>query len=102
MWFVTDGRAVVFREFVTALLATQGVAAPDRSVPLPVARALAGAGESGVAPAAAARPPPVTRFSVWVSALECTLSDARARRELGYAPVVTHEEGLARLVPSAA
>src|SRR4051812_19947776 len=46
VWFVTDGATVVFRDFVTALLATQGVAAPGRSVPLPVARALARAGET--------------------------------------------------------
>jgi nucleoside-diphosphate-sugar epimerase len=102
VWFVTDGPSVVFREFVTALLATQGVAAPGRSVPLPVARALAGVGERAWRRLPLPGRPPVTRFSVWVSALECTLSDARARRELGYAPLVTHEEGLAGLVPSAA
>src|SRR4051794_2626754 len=32
VWFVTDGPTVVFRKFVTALLATQGVVPPDRSV----------------------------------------------------------------------
>ena len=75
---------------------------PDRSVPLPVARPLAGAAERAWRHLRLPGRPPVTRFSVWVSALECTLSDARGRRELGYAPIVTHEEGLARLVPSAA
>ena len=32
-YFVTDGEPVVFREFVTALLRTQGVEPPDRSLP---------------------------------------------------------------------
>jgi len=45
-YFVTDGEPVEFREFVTELLATQGVTAPSRSVPIPVAHALAVAGEA--------------------------------------------------------
>ncbi len=32
-YFVTDGEPVVFREFVTALLQTQGVEPPGRSIP---------------------------------------------------------------------
>src|SRR5271154_2295782 len=32
-YFVTDGEPVVFREFVSELLATQGVQAPSRSIP---------------------------------------------------------------------
>ena len=32
-YFVTDGDPVVFREFITRLLATEGVEMPDRSVP---------------------------------------------------------------------
>jgi hypothetical protein len=41
--------------------------------------------------------PPLTRFSVWVSSLECTLDIGWAERELGYRPVKTREEGLAEL-----
>ncbi len=33
VYFVTDGEPVVFREFVSDLLATQGVAPPSRSIP---------------------------------------------------------------------
>src|SRR5271155_1323050 len=40
-YFVTDGEPVVFREFVSELLAAPGVEAPSRSVPAPVARMLA-------------------------------------------------------------
>jgi nucleoside-diphosphate-sugar epimerase len=29
--------------------------------------------------------------------VECTVDDARARAQLGYAPVITREEGLRRL-----
>ena len=103
VWFVTDGPTSSSASSSRALLATQGVAppGPQRAA---AGRPRAGRGGRAARGAACRLPgrPPVTRFSVWVSALECTLSDARARRELGYAPIVTHEEGLAGLVPSAA
>ena len=96
-YFVTDGAPVVFREFVTALLATRGVEPPAGSVPLAVANAVARAGEAAWRLLRLPGAPPVTRFAVWVSGLECTLSDSRARADLGYEPVVTREEGLAAL-----
>jgi nucleoside-diphosphate-sugar epimerase len=36
-------------------------------------------------------------MTLWVSSLECTIDISRARRELGYAPVVTIDDGLAGL-----
>jgi nucleoside-diphosphate-sugar epimerase len=96
-YFVTDGSAVVFREFVTALLATQGVQAPDASLPVPAARALAAAGEAAWRLLPLPGQPPLTRFALWVSSLECTLDDGKAREQLGYRPVVTREAGLTEL-----
>jgi nucleoside-diphosphate-sugar epimerase len=96
-YFVSDGEPVEFREFITALLATQGVDAPDRGAPRALVGALAAAGEGAwrVLPLPGA--PPVTRVAVWLSSLEATLDISKARRELGYEPVITREEGLAQL-----
>jgi nucleoside-diphosphate-sugar epimerase len=96
-YFVTDGEPVEFRAFVTDLLAAHGVEAPGGTVPLRVAAAAAAVCETAwrVLPLPGA--PPVTRFAVWASGLECTLDDSRARADLGYAPVVTREDGLAAL-----
>jgi nucleoside-diphosphate-sugar epimerase len=97
VYFVTDGEPVVFREFVSKMLETQGVTPPTGSVP---------AGVAGVSAVVAERlwrllrrsgPPPVTRFTVWVSSQECTIDIGRAERELGYRPVKTREEGLREL-----
>ncbi len=96
-YFVTDGDPVVFRDFVTELLATQGVEAPTRSVPAPIARAVAATGERLWRTLPLRGEPPLTRFVVWVSSLDTTLDDSRARREFGYAPVVTHAQGLAEM-----
>jgi nucleoside-diphosphate-sugar epimerase len=96
-YFVTDGEPVVFRDFVTRLLATQGVEAPDGELPVAVARALAAAGEAAWSRLPLPGSPPLTRMALWVSSLECTIDISRARAELGYAPVVSIEEGLAGL-----
>lgn len=96
-YFVTDGEPIVFREMVTRMLATQDLDPGDRSIPAPVARGAAVAVERlwRVLPLPGA--PPLTRLASWLVSLECTLSIEKARRELGYAPVVTREEGLAEL-----
>jgi nucleoside-diphosphate-sugar epimerase len=97
VYFVTDGEPVVFREFLTALVATQGVEIPDKSVPAGVANAAARALEALWRGLRRRGNPPITRFAVWVSGQECTIDISRAERELGYRPVTSREEGLAAL-----
>jgi nucleoside-diphosphate-sugar epimerase len=97
VYFVTDGEPVVFREFVSRLLETQGVTPPTGSVPTPVARVAAGAAERLWRLLRRSGSPPLTRFAVWVSSQECTIDTGRAERELGYRPVTSREQGLAEL-----
>jgi nucleoside-diphosphate-sugar epimerase len=94
VWFVTDGDPVVFREFLTALVGTQDVEIPGKSVPAPVANAAAKVSEGLWRRLKRPGTPPLTRFAVWVSSQECTIDISRAERELGYRPVKTREEGL--------
>jgi nucleoside-diphosphate-sugar epimerase len=96
-YFVTDGEPVVFREFVSELLSTQGVEAPTRSVPAAVAMPLAVACETAWRHLPLAGPPPLTRLAVWLSAQECTIRIEKAREQLGYRPVRTIADGLAEL-----
>jgi nucleoside-diphosphate-sugar epimerase len=100
VYFVTDGEPVVFREFVTAMLGTQGVEVPDKSVPPAVAGAAARAAEGIWRRLKRPGNPPLTRFAVWVSSQECTIDISRAERELGYRPVKSRDEGLAELSSS--
>jgi nucleoside-diphosphate-sugar epimerase len=97
VYFVTDGDPVVFREFVGAMIETQGVRPPEKTIPLGVAKATAAASEG--AWRALKRPgrPPLTRFAVWASGMECTIDISRARRDLDYAPVKDRARGLAEL-----
>lgn len=97
VYFVTDGQPVVFRDFVTRLIETQGLTPPGRSVPVAVANAVATVGETGWRMLSLPGRPPLTRLAVWLSAVETTIDITRARTELGYAPVRTIDEGLEEL-----
>jgi nucleoside-diphosphate-sugar epimerase len=101
VYFVTDGEPVVFREFVSDLIRTQGVEPPTRKLPLGAAKAAAAALEGTWKLLRRKDRPPLTRFTVWVSALECTIDDSRAREELGYREVKTRAEGLSELAAPA-
>jgi nucleoside-diphosphate-sugar epimerase len=96
-YFVTDGDPVVFREFVTELLDTQGVQAPSRSIPSALGGPLAVASETAWRVLPLPGRPPMTRFTFWVSTQDCTIRIDKAREELGYSPVKGREEGLAEL-----
>jgi nucleoside-diphosphate-sugar epimerase len=96
-YFVTDGEPVVFREFVTAMLETQRVEPPDRSLPAWTAAPLATVCETAWKLLPLGGEPPMTRFRSWILTQECTIDISKARKELGYSPLVTHELGLAEL-----
>jgi nucleoside-diphosphate-sugar epimerase len=97
VYFVTDGDPVVFKDFVEAMIATQGVRAPDKTIPLGVAKAAAATAEGAWRTLHRPGRPPLTRFAVWASGMECTIDIARARSDLGYAPVKERAAGLAEL-----
>lgn len=101
-YFVTDGEPVEFRRFVTDYAATRGLVPPRSSVPATVARAAARASEATWRALRRPGDPPLTKLAVWNSALECTIDIGKARRELGYQPVVTYEEGMAAMTARSA
>jgi len=96
-YFLTDGEPVEFRWFVSELLRTQGVAVPDRGVPRWVARSAAATLEPLWRLLRIASPPPVTRVAVTLMGQPVTVSDAKARRELGYTAPTTIAAGLTEM-----
>jgi nucleoside-diphosphate-sugar epimerase len=100
-YFVTDGEPksepVVFREFVSDLLRTQGVEPPTRTIPGWVGGVLRAVGEPTWKALPLPGRPPLARFTLWVLTQECTIDDSKARRELGYSPVVSRAQGLEEL-----
>jgi nucleoside-diphosphate-sugar epimerase len=100
-YFITDDEPIVFREFVSAMLRTQGAEPPDRSLPAWAAKPMARICETAWKLLPLKGEPPMTSFRAWILTQECTIDIAKAKRELGYAPIVSHEQGLAamRTVP---
>jgi nucleoside-diphosphate-sugar epimerase len=96
-YFVTDGEPVVFRDFVTALLQTQGVEPPGRSVPAWTAAPMARVAETIWKALPLKGDPPMTTFRSWLLTQECTIDISKARAELGYKPIVSPEQGLTEL-----
>jgi nucleoside-diphosphate-sugar epimerase len=96
-YFVTDGEPVVFRDFVTEMLRTQGVEPPGRSIPAWTAAPVAGLAEAAWKLLPLPGAPPMTRFRAWLLTQECTIETGKARAELGYEPIVSRERGLAGL-----
>lgn len=96
-YFVADEGTRTLREFLTALAATQGVTLPGRSLPGAVARPLAAAVEGAWRALGIRKAPPMTSFAISMMSREVTVNSAKAKRALGYAPVVDVAAGLAAL-----
>jgi nucleoside-diphosphate-sugar epimerase len=87
IYFLTDGTPVEFRDFITRMLATQGVDAGTREVPRWLAKSLA-------ALTGWMANPPVTKSALALVGHEVTVVDAKARAELGYTGHVSIDAGL--------
>jgi nucleoside-diphosphate-sugar epimerase len=96
-YFVTDPGVTTLRKFLTALLATQGVAPPDASLSAKSAQWIATATEAVWRLFGIRSDPPLTRFAASMMSHDCTISSDKAERDLGYAPIISREQGLAQL-----
>lgn len=96
-YFVADDGERTLRDVLAALAGTQGVTLPDRSMPGSVARTAAAMSEGVWRLLRLRGQPPLTRFTACMLSSTVTVRTDKARAELGYAPVITFEEGLADL-----
>lgn len=96
-YFITDGEPLEFRTTLTSLLETQGIAAPDKTVPRWLLRTMANVGDALASISGGRIKGPLTLQEYATSAVEISLDITKARNELGYAPVISFAEGLAEL-----
>jgi len=93
-YFLTDGDPpITFRQFLTGLLATRSVKPGSASLPRWIAWRMAAVMEGMPFPWT----PPITRAHLALIGGEVTVSDSKARRELGYRGHVSREKGLEEL-----
>jgi nucleoside-diphosphate-sugar epimerase len=96
-YYAFDDGSVQIRDFVTALLATQNLDAPTRSVPRGVALVMGSLLDAGWALFRRTDVPPLSRLLVELNGGPFLVSDKKARTELGYEPIVSRDEALRRL-----
>ncbi|MFM2400382.1 MAG: hypothetical protein RL341_2539, partial [Pseudomonadota bacterium] len=93
-YFITDGEPVELRNFLERRIAAAGLHAPNASVPVRLAWALAGVIEGCWRTLRLRSDPPLTRETVRLMGYPFSINALRARQELGYRPVVSVDEGL--------
>jgi len=97
-YFLADADIVQFRDWVTKLLATQGVHIQAISVSGGLVWAAAAFMEWMWQMRQLGGEPPMSRTTVRLIGQGFTFSDRKAREELGYFPIVSREKGLTELV----
>lgn len=97
VFFVTDGDPIEFRTFLTELMATRGLTPGGRSIPRPVAKAMAIGFERLWRRLGRDDPPPISKTYVYVFGFPMTIDDSKARAALGYDPPIERETGLEAL-----
>ena len=96
-FYVFDDDITTIGEFVTQLLVTRGLPAPNRSIPYPVARMIANTLEVARRWLRRTGPPPISRLLVELNGRPFLVDDRKARAELHYQPVTSRNEGIGRL-----
>lgn len=100
-YFVADDERSTMRAFLTRLLAARGVTLPDRSAPGAVLRPLARVVEGLWRLLRRRSAPPLSSFAIDMLSRSVTVRTDRARAELGWAPVISVDEGLRELTSAA-
>jgi len=97
-YVIADGVRITWRELMDRICDELGRERVRRSVPFAAAWAAACVVEDAARLLRLERPPLLTRYRVLVASRDCYFHPGRARRELGYEPVVDLDEGIRRTV----
>lgn len=96
-YFISQGDPRPNWDIVDMILAAAGAPPVTRAIPYPAARAAAAVLETAWRLTGAKSEPPLTRFVLQQLTTAHWFDISAARRDLGYAPSVTIEEGMRRL-----
>lgn len=96
---ITDGEALIFREFIEALAGLLDCDPPRQSIPFSLAYMIAFLMEVWGKITRAKSPPLFTRYGVYLTSMNAVFDIAKARKELGYEPRISFREGLREIGP---
>ncbi|GBF37048.1 3-beta hydroxysteroid dehydrogenase/isomerase family protein [Leptospira johnsonii] len=94
IYFITDDEDKTVKTFLTEMMQTQGITLPKASIPSALAGFLAMIVEGIWRIFGIRKEPPMMRFPVDIMGKECTIRIDKAKKELGYKPVVSVAQGL--------
>jgi nucleoside-diphosphate-sugar epimerase len=97
VYHVADADTSTLQQVAGDLLATRGLPPVKRTVPFVIAWHMAAMMERAWRLFRLSAKPPITRQTLRMIGQDFTLSIAKARRDLGYSPVISRAEGLARM-----
>ncbi len=97
VYHVTDEEELTAREALDAIAAAAGTPPPRRSLPFGLVHGIAAVLEGGARLVGRQTPPSLTRYGVRLVSSDCAYVHGKARRELGYQPLVGFRQGLAEL-----
>jgi nucleoside-diphosphate-sugar epimerase len=93
-YFILDDEVHTLHEMVTAMAASRGLVLGERNIPSWLADTAGYFCEGTWRLLKLAGEPPLTRHAAMVMSRDCVLNGDKARRELGYTPPVSFEQGL--------
>ena len=93
-YFVLDDGAHTLKYMIAGMAASKGIILPDRSLPRRLADFLGTACEWCWRTLRLTSAPPLTRHAAMVMSRNCVLVGDKAKRELGYAPVIGVAQGM--------
>lgn len=96
-YIVADDDPITFRDYFDAIAQLAGMPPIERSIPLPIARAVATAGELVARIAGRRARPLLTHTAIAMVATRSRMSMQRIRDELGYVPRYTFRAAMAEL-----
>ncbi|MFT3726526.1 MAG: NAD-dependent epimerase/dehydratase family protein [Terricaulis sp.] len=98
-YFILDDGVRTMHDIISGMAASQGVTLPEKSISAGMADFIGGACEAVWGTFGLKSDPPLTRFSAMIMSRDSILNDAKARREMAYAPVISVDDGLKALTP---
>ncbi|MGE0046835.1 MAG: NAD-dependent epimerase/dehydratase family protein [Hyphomonadaceae bacterium] len=93
-YFVLDDGERTMKEMISGMAASKGITLPEKNVPAWLADFIGAASEGVWRTFGLKGAPPLTRHAAMVMSRHCVLNGEKAKRELGYAPVIDVERGL--------
>jgi nucleoside-diphosphate-sugar epimerase len=96
-YFVLDDGVRSMHDMISGMAAARGVTLPEKNISAGMADFIGGACETVWRTFGLKSEPPLTRFSAMIMSRNSVLNDAKARREMGYAPVISVADGLRQL-----